>query len=205
MDTKDWLPLVGVGAGWMLNQFGQWFVFRRDERKAIGKALADLLDIRHRLLSMSRVVDMLSQRFGMPTEAKPYIRAAFEQFFPADAELAKRYSESVALVAATDPVLGYRLRSKDMVSPLLNQLRAIALATGPEAGTLFTKLESELMRHIEPQFEELIRLLARRHGWRTWWQVRGVSEKPLEIPEDLIKALTESIPKPPPTAAETQT
>jgi hypothetical protein len=70
----------------------------------------------------------------MPTEAKPYIRAAFEQFFPADAGLAKRYSESVALVAATDPVLGYRLRSKDMVSPLLNQLSPSSSREGVQIG-----------------------------------------------------------------------
>ena len=32
---KDWLPLVGVLVGWFLNQCAQWFIFRRDERKAI--------------------------------------------------------------------------------------------------------------------------------------------------------------------------
>jgi hypothetical protein len=154
---------------------------------------------------MTKTVDALSQRFGIPAEAKPVIKTVFERFFPPDADLGKRYNESVALVAAVDPVLGFRLRSQDMVSPMLHQLRAMALANGPEGGLFIAKLEAELMGHFHPNLERLIRSLARQHGWRTWWRVRGVLKKQLEIPEDLLNALAEAIPKPPPTAAETQT
>jgi len=201
MDDKYWLPLIGVAVGWILNQLGQWFVFRREERKAIGKALADLLDIRHRLLGMAKAVDALSQKFGIPAEAKPMIRTVFEQFFPADTDLGKRYNDSVGLVSASNPVLGFRLRSQDMVSPMLFQLRAAALSNGPEGGLFIAKLESELMRHMEPHFEQLITLLARQHGWVTWWRVRGVLKKQLTVPEDLLTALAEAIPKPPSEAS----
>lgn len=197
MDEKYWLPLIGVAVGWILNQLGQWFVFRREERKAIGKALADLLDIRHRLLGMAKAVDALSHRFGIPVEAKPMIRTVFEQFFPPDADLGKRYNESVGLVSASNPVLGFRLRSQDMVSPMLSQLRAAAVSNGPEGGLFFAKLETELMRHVEPHFEQLIKLLARQHGWLTWWTVRGLLAKPLSVPEELLTTLAEAIPKPP--------
>jgi hypothetical protein len=49
---KDWLPLAGVAVGWGLNECSQWFIFRRDERKPIGRALTDLLEVRHRLLAI---------------------------------------------------------------------------------------------------------------------------------------------------------
>jgi hypothetical protein len=42
--NKEWLGLGGVALGWGLNQCGQWLVFHRDERTAIGRALADLLE-----------------------------------------------------------------------------------------------------------------------------------------------------------------
>lgn len=197
MDDKYWLPLIGVAVGWVLNQLGQWFVFRREERKAIGKALADLLDIRHRLIGMTKAVDALSHRFGIPAEAKPFMRTVFEQFFPPDADLGKRYNESVALVAAVDPVLGFRLRSQDTVSPMLHQLRAMALANGPEGGLFIAKLESELMSHFDPHLERLIRLLAKQHSWVTWWRVDGLLKKPLELPDGFLDALAEAIPKPP--------
>ena len=41
MQLKDWLPFLSVVVvvlGWLLSQLGQWFIARRDERKAIGRA-----------------------------------------------------------------------------------------------------------------------------------------------------------------------
>lgn len=58
MDVREWLPVltgfIGTLLGWFLNQFGQWFLHRREEKRAIACALSDLLEIRHRFLAISR-------------------------------------------------------------------------------------------------------------------------------------------------------
>jgi hypothetical protein len=198
---KDWLPLAGVAVGWGLNQCGQWFVFRRDERKAIGRALADLLEVRHRLLAIPKVVEAMSAKLGMPADAQTPLKVVFGALFPSDEGLAKRYEESVSLVAATNPVLGFRLRSQDVVGPFLHQLRALALRDGPQSVALLGTMENHMLSHLAPHLERLIRELAKRHGWRTWWETNRRLKQPFDAPEEFWEALKAAIPSPPPRPA----
>jgi hypothetical protein len=195
---KDWLPLAGVAIGWGLNQFGQWFVFRRDERRAIGRALADLLEVRHRLLGIPKVVEALRTKLSMPADAQAPLKVAVGALFPPDEGLAKRYEESVNLVAGTNPILAFRMRSQDMVGPFIHRLRTLALQDGPQAVALFSTIEDHLFRHLSPNLERLIRELAKRHGWRTRLETNRRLELPFEAPEEFWEALKAAIPQPQP-------
>jgi hypothetical protein len=99
MDIKDWLPLVGVGVGWGLNQLGQMFVQRRDERKDVGRALANLLEIRHRLRVVPKAVQAMTTGLRLPSNAQVPLKVVLGALFPADEGLTKRYQDSVSLVA----------------------------------------------------------------------------------------------------------
>jgi hypothetical protein len=49
-----WLPaLIGGIVGLLVGQLSQWFALRRQHKDAIGKALSDVLEIRHRMLGAS--------------------------------------------------------------------------------------------------------------------------------------------------------
>jgi len=193
---KDWLPLVGVLVGWFLNQCAQWFIFRRDERKAIGQALADLLLIRHRILALCKSVESLIQKFNLPTDAQIPLSLALAKLLPPDDEMAKRYRDAVTLVSAINPVLGFRLRSQDVIEPLLDRLRAIALQDRSQSVAIFAKLETYLLSQLSPVLEDLIRELARAHGWGTLWRTNRKLKQELIIPEEFFHQLMASLPKP---------
>jgi hypothetical protein len=194
---KDWLPLAGVAVGWGLNQCGQWLVFRRDERRAIGRALADLLEVRHRLLAIPKAVEAMSSKLGMPADAQAPLKVVLGALLPSNESLAKRYEESVNLVAGMNPILAYRLRSQDMVGPFLHQLRALALQDGPQGVALFGTMEDHLLRHLTPHLERLIRELAKRHGWRTRWETNRRLKEPFDAPDEFWQGLRAAIPQPP--------
>lgn len=199
MQPKDLLPVIGVlvGAvlGWLLSQLGQWFVVRREEKKAIARVLSDLLEIRLRLLAIPRITELLSQHFPIPPEGQTAIKIAFERLFPADVDMGKRYGEAVSLVAACSPILGFRLRSQDLASPLLNTLRQLALADSPAAAASLTTLEAELMGHLRPRLERLVREVAWMHSWTTWWGVGRILQRPMELPEGFLEAMKSQFPQ----------
>ena len=194
---KDWLPLAGVVVGWGLNQFGQWFVFRRDERKVIGRALTDLMEIRHRFLAIPKTVELMAAKLNLPAHTHIPLTVALGSLFPQDEGLAKRYAESVSLVSGMNPILGFRLRSQDMVGPFLHQLRQAALQDSPQAITMFTTIEEKLIHHLSPQLSSLILELAWEHGWRTWWRTRARLRRPIEMPEDFWDSLSASVAQQP--------
>jgi hypothetical protein len=193
MQLRDWLPLVGVVAGtvlgWVLSQIGQWFLARREEKKAVARALSELLEIRFRLLVIPRVAELLSQHYPITADGQTAIKIAFTRLFPADADIGKRYAEAVSLVAACNPILGFKLRSQDLASPLLDTLRQLSLADGPNAAAAFARIEDELMGHLRPNLERLLREIAWMHGLTTWWRVRRLLARPMEVPQGFLESM----------------
>ena len=199
MPLKDWLPLIGVVVGvvlgWLLSQLGQWFAARRDEKKAIARVLSELLEIRHRLLAIPRIAELLSQHFPIPPESQTAIKIAIARLFPADVDMGKRYGEAVGLVAACNPILGFRLRSQDVASPLFDTMRQLALADSPATATALTRVEAELMGHLRPHLDELIKEIAWLHSWSTWWRIRHRLNRRIELPEGFIEGLKAHLPQ----------
>jgi hypothetical protein len=207
MEMKDFLPLIGVALGWILSQLGQWFLGRREEKKAIARALADLLQIRHSLLVFSKAVESLLSHLSVPPEFQTGIKVVLMRLLPADGDLAKRYAESVSLVAACNPILGFRLRSQDDISPMLQRLREVAVAdTNPASVAVMAKLERELLTHLNQHLDSLLKELASMHGFVTGWRVRRQLKRPLELPDGFLDTLKASLPVPPPkqTAAQAE-
>jgi hypothetical protein len=209
MHLRDYLPLIGVVFGtlfgWLLSQLGQWFSARREEKKAIARVLSELLEIRHRLLAVPKVTELLSQYIPIPPEAQTAIKIAFVSLFPFDADISKRYDDAVSLVGACNPVLGFRLRSQDVASPFLNAIRQLSLAGGAGSAAAFTKVEKELLEHLKPHLEDLAREVAKMHGWITWWKVRHLLHRPMEIPTSFLEILKNQMPQTPQGTPETVT
>jgi len=63
MKPEYWFPVLSLILGWLLNELGQLFRLRREERKAFGRAIADLLEIRHELKAFSVVFGEIKKRF----------------------------------------------------------------------------------------------------------------------------------------------
>jgi hypothetical protein len=129
--------------------------------------------------------------------------------------LRTRYNDSVTALAGIDPILAYRLRSKDCVGPLLHQLGALAVqapATNPAEAAQREKLLSwldevlEKQRYGLPDLAEACLLVARKHGWRTKRATRKTLQRQDNVPTqeiaDAMRALKSRLgnaPSPPPT------
>src|SRR5258708_1272979 len=132
--------LLGTLIGWSLNQWSQLITLRRDRRKALGRTLSDLLEIRHLVLAVPRAIKAFSSVVSIPPEAELCMKAFFSDWLiPTGDSLAKRYDESVGVMAETSPVLSFLLRSKHLIFPWLNLLRRLNLKIeAKDAGPIMT-------------------------------------------------------------------
>jgi hypothetical protein len=143
----------------------------------------------------------MAVKLNLPADAHAPLKVVLGTLFPPDEGLAKRYEESVSLVSGMNPILGFRLRSQDVVGPLLQQLRTLALQDSPQTVAMFSKVEAHLVHHLSPHLESLIRELAWEHGWLTWWKTRERLKRPLEMPEGFWDGILALVPQQPKAGA----
>lgn len=190
-DLKDALPIIGVGLGWCLNELSQLWRARREDRKAMGRALTDLLLLRHRLLAVPKAVDELSKRFPIPEQGQTVLGHILSSWIPIEA-LTKRFEDAVTLVSGIDPVLGFRLRSQDLLATLTAQLRVAAL-NDPKSVCAWPEFERWLLEQIVPDLDRMVLDVARGHGWLTWFKTNRRLKRGLEFPLGALDGLTSTL------------
>jgi len=178
------IPLIALIIGWFLNELSLVFRVRRDDRRAIARAVADLLEIRHRLFAVKKVPEEIKKRFNISDHEQVLFGTILNSFLPDPEGLHKRYDEAVGVIASANPLLGFRLRSQDFLPALIGYLRLIA-SGDKNASKVWHKIESQLTSFIDPHLNEMITELAWRHGWLTWVKVRRYIRKPFESPREL--------------------
>jgi hypothetical protein len=173
--------LLGLILGFCLNELSYFVRTRRDDRRTISKALAELLEVRHILRSLPLAVEALKRT--LPSEIAAHeeviLRRVLRTFIPNAEGMQERYEEAVSAVSAFLPVLAFDLRSRDMVGPFLDWLHD-AGPIEPNDAPFFLKLEDEIVRQAIPKLEELIKELATIHGWKTAKEVKILLMKPSE-------------------------
>jgi hypothetical protein len=182
------LSLASVLVGWLLHEFSDFFKLQREDRRAVGRVLAELLEVRTRLLAIPRTVEEIRKKVPIAPHDEIMFRQALDSLLPGVEQLQKRYNETIDGMAGRLPLLAFSLRSKDIATPLLSQLR-ILVSTDPQAVAILGKVEDRLVKFILPQFDELALKLAKLHGWTTWWRTRSViarSNEPVKEIEDFL-------------------
>lgn len=78
------LPLLAAGFGWLLSEWGHVIRLHRDERRAIGRVLSDLIIIHRHLIA----IKALSDKFRAHTKftEQQHLQLAMEAFFPSTRE-----------------------------------------------------------------------------------------------------------------------
>lgn len=187
------IPILTLILGWFLNEAHARFQRRSEDKQNIGRALVELLDIRHRLNSLLAVPDLLTPLSGISAEQlQPIVAIAMQRFYPATVNVHEIYERGVAAVSRYDPLLAYRLRSKDAVHQVLGQFFAFQDPTifrDPNRLRDWGALIRKLAQSVIPLLEEACVLLAKEHGWTT---VRAVRKTLRSIPDsapldDLVK------------------
>lgn len=182
-ETSIILSLLALFVGWLLNEVSHRWRKASIYRRAISKALADLLEIRHQIKTMEHIFHILNHRLKLPQSNWASIYPFIENIWPDSNDIHKRYNDAVNLISSVNPILGFRLRSKDELTPLLKRSRQQLLSQDPSAATVWPQFESTLIDWVKPHLDEMILELAKAHGWRTWWKIR----EDLKRPEDQKK------------------
>ncbi len=172
------LPFLTLLVGWLLGEASQRRRELSTDRRSISRAIADLLEVRHRTLAIKTYVSMVSEKFKIPQKALPFLISTLESFLPNIDSLQKRFNDSVDAVSSANPLLGFQLRSKDELPRLLNTLRQL-ISQDVKSMQLYPQLENQLMDIIKPELDDFILALAKSHGWFTWWKIRKYLRKPI--------------------------
>jgi len=176
---------LGIVIGWLLQETSHSLADRRERRRAISLALTDLWDIEHHFHALNFVLEKLGSLVAIPPQAKAQVWVVFEQLIlPDPAELHKRYNQSVTTLASLDPILGFRLRSKDLVRPLLTFLNSVA-AQSPESAVVWFRVQKPLLDQTIKALKDAVLELARSLGRGTHRRVQKRLEHSAGVPREL--------------------
>jgi hypothetical protein len=186
MEFSSILPVLTLVIGWFLNEASKYLGFRREKRGAIAQAIADLLEIRHQMVSIRTIVEQMTKKFNLPSEVSPIIKEFYKNLFPVPTDLSGRYENAVTLISSSDPILGFELRSKNLIADYISKLSLLA-SQDVETRTILGDFEDKLEKMIIPELEDSILELTKKHSLITWYRVRRLLNKKQEIPEQLEK------------------
>ncbi len=166
--------LVGVVIGWALSVATALAKSRQEYRRVVGRALADLLEERRRLLV---VLPLTDDRFAaVDVLRKKLIQLGLAQVFDEIDKLRTPFAETIDAVAGVEPLLASDMRRVGRT----NVQSILKLGEG-YSGASVADVEIEV-KHIT----RVITSLAWRHGGATWWRVRRDLHRRLTY-EDLVK------------------
>jgi hypothetical protein len=179
--------------GFLFNELSTLRKQRREDQRAVGQALTELLEIRHQLTVIPRAIEVLRARIPapLPAEVDFFIRQFVREKFLDPAALRERYDKAVSAVSGAFPLLAYELRSKDLMAVMLKEVAPLA-AADPQSRTLWTRVEDELVRSSVPLLDDLICRTARLLDRKTLKETKAALARtsgPNEEVEKLLERL----------------
>src|ERR1700722_9053697 len=122
--TLGLLPLIGVIVGWGLHELSDIIRLRREDKRAAGKVLAELLNLRRSIRAIPLAIDELRKVTKIPPESEHALHSFYAPIMAQATEgLSERYNAAIDLLAGPFPLLAYELRSKDRLRPFSGELR----------------------------------------------------------------------------------
>src|SRR5580658_8475241 len=91
-------PIATLLIGWFLSTFTSMWQSRRENRKALSKAIADLLEIRFRLLVEEALMKELKNLVPLSPNDEREARTMLLQVLPSTGDVSKRYDDTVTLI-----------------------------------------------------------------------------------------------------------
>src|SRR5437660_7606482 len=121
MKDLDFLrTLLSVALGWLLAEAGLWLRTRREDRRAIGRALANLLLIRERLY-MIRIMTQKLQTI-VATDAHEILKMQhfLDTFLPDSPGLKEQYEDALKTLSGSRPLLAESLYKQVSLDAIRN-------------------------------------------------------------------------------------
>jgi hypothetical protein len=188
MDTNTLnliMPLLGVLIGSILTGTGSLIRGRLERKRLIARALSELLEIRHQMIGLDRVLTLLASQLKIPPEALPIVRSLVSSIVPIDSKVHQRYEEVVTVLSGEDPLLGFHLRARCSILTFTESMRSSGIEHGVEPAVI-EKIGNELSSLIIPELNKVILLVGRKHSIITWWKLNRILNKSDEIPSNIM-------------------
>jgi hypothetical protein len=182
------LPLVGVVLGAVLSGVGGYLKHRNERKRVIARALSDLLEIRHRFVGVDAIFQETKKHTHVPADAAVMLREFFGKMLEIDDETQKRYRDALDALAGIDPVLAFRLRSKDQVPNLIRSIKDAALRYGASSAEV-SQVEPILREFAVPALNDAVLELAGYHSSRTKQEVEKLVSRVFEFPPEILAKL----------------
>jgi hypothetical protein len=189
-DNKALIVILSAFVAFILGRMSGFFDARRERKKAISVALAELLEIRFQLTGTEGMIEQITCAVGnIPEHEKSQVRLVIASLLPERADLHKRYESCVSTIAPFDPLLAYVLRSKDHVLRIVNWLHSI-MGQNPQAASWFGPvLKGLLTDAFQPVLDKSILRLARKKNWLCWYRTSRLLQRGKVMDEDAMQLL----------------
>jgi hypothetical protein len=228
MDKLDWTyisALISIAFGWLLNELGQWFRTRQDDKKVKRKILYNLLEtnfIFHQL-DTSNIYQLLTERILLRVpkheqtdELKQQLNKVYLGLIDglikdnvADnlENIEEKYTSAVDSLAAIDPVTAYRLNGKTKILETFDLLEDYYEEVKQQFPNDLDEMQDAIeaaTNAIKPEFikdalndlEDEIRDIAFSVDIRTWFKVRKTLKYSKErLRKDDVKKIDELLDK----------
>lgn len=164
-------PLIGVILGGAISGIGGQLRARKERKRVIGLALTELLEIRHNMVAGEYAIKKLMSLARIKPELLPPLRNQIDSLLPSDPYLDDRYNTAVSLLAGIDPVLAFKMRSRNNFPKVLSKIRTAASDSKIDLAVL-ESFETMLRAAITPSITQSIEQLARNHSFETAYKVK---------------------------------
>lgn len=166
LEYKDFfLALVSGVGGIILGQASGYFDRRNQRRQALCRALAELLEIRHRLMGSMYLLRRMATELKIPCEALDECLSQLPDGILWDSGISERYNEAVSALSSHLPITAFSLRAKDSVRLFFN---GVPIKFGPTNETHVASLknmdllEKSLLSTIEDSIEAVAGVIGRK-------------------------------------------
>ncbi|SHG02544.1 hypothetical protein SAMN05444274_1212 [Mariniphaga anaerophila] len=228
MDKTNWIyisALFSTAFGWFLNELGQWFRTKNEDKKIKKRILFNLLETNFifNKLDNSAIVDLLSERILLripkqeqSNEAKQYLIQLYSGVIKEIAqdnvsnsliEIENNYSKAVEDLATIDPITAYRLNGKtkilqtfDILENYYNKIKQQFPDDNEQVQNSFEiatqTIEPGIIKDAISDLELEIRAVAFSIDFKTWYEVRRTLKKSKDrVKKDGIKMIDELLDK----------
>ena len=187
--------VLGTLAGFVLNEVSHVWRLRLEDRRKVGQALAELLEIYRQIRAVPECMEVLRSKIPapIPKQAEFQLRTMFRAFIPDVDALRQRYQTAVTAVAGAFPVLAYELRRKDMLTPIINQLSSVVGLPDEVGAGFLVKMEDQMVSEVCPVLKSLIQETASLHGRKTRKHVDEVLADKKELPKGFDNFISQAI------------
>lgn len=177
---KTLLLLISAIAGFLVGQANGFFDRRNERRKAFSRALAELLEIRHRFKGAIYLLRRLGTDLNVPREYLDDIVKELPDGLLWDPDISARYTDAINTLAAYAPLPAYILRSKDVVGLFING-NAITFGSSELSHSLALKNLEIIENAMLPALEDSIKSISELLGKKTTKQVREILDGSREV------------------------